>query len=84
MPTPKPPYHQTRRKTGKVRADILRPRCDASVHFSLRVVGAGETLHSWRQCKRLAAVTLISWSALDPAWDRVPMCRQHFARLVRP
>jgi hypothetical protein len=52
----------------------VKIRCDAAVHFTLRsLTKAGkvdEVLHSWRQCKNQAVVSLVS--------KRAPLCFTHF------
>jgi hypothetical protein len=55
-------------------------RCDSAIAFSLRVVGRGEWVHSWRQCKRWAVVSVYS---PDSRLHRAPLCRQHWSRLAR-
>lgn len=59
-------------------ASMSLPRCDTGIHFSLRVIGRGETLHSWRKCKRLAVVSVVSPGS---RYHRAPLCRQHWRRL---
>jgi len=73
------PESAARRQAGgatgrRSRACVIR--CDAAIHFTLRVVGEGQTLHSWRQCKRRAVVSLVH--------RRAALCRQHFQRFTTP
>jgi len=44
----------------------------------LRVVGGSEVVHSWRQCKRAAVVSLY---APQSRLHRAPLCSQH-GRLI--
>lgn len=55
-------------------------RCRAGIHSTLRVVGKGEVIHRWRQCKRAPIVSIVSPGS---RYHQEPLCRQHWDAVVR-
>jgi len=68
-------------KSPVVQADEPpQERCSAGIHYTLRVLGKGEVIHRWRQCRRAPVVAIVSPGS---RYHQEPLCRQHWGVLVR-